>query len=224
MAPRLCFVHLLVLLLLTAAPAVARQDLTATPLDLAAMILTPDDLAAAGWDGLELASGQTLSADDLAYRAVWPQGAGEEQDAVRDALLAAGWHQGYAATFDTPWDANRTNPGYQAEVEIVVYADASGAAAGFALIPDVYATGPVTPVTGTRRIGDDSRLVRVAARDPQAGVPSQELALGLRLGHLTAHVLLRDWTGGKPTVAAIETIADRLLARIASVAHDGGSD
>ena len=107
-------------------------------------------------------------------------------------------------------------------MEVAAYADASGAAQGFALIPDVYTTGPVTAVPGTRPIGDDSRLTRVAARDPQAGTPSNELALGFRQGRFTARVLLRDWTGEEPAVVAVEALAARLSARIERVLHDGG--
>jgi hypothetical protein len=186
------------------------------------MTLTPADLAAVGWDDLGLTSGQTLSVTDLADRAVWPVGAGEEQDAVQDALLGAGWQQGYGAAFGSLWDPNRTDPGRQIELEVVAYADAPGAARGFALIPDVYTTGPVTAVPGTRPIGDDSRLTRVAARDPQAGTPSNELALGFRQSRLTARVLLRDWTGDEPTIVEIEALAARLSARVERVLHDGG--
>ena len=98
MTPRSCLVLLVVWLLGSAAPTAAHAAAPA-PLDLAAMTLTPADLAAVGWDGLGLASGQTLSATDLADRAVWPAGAGEEQDAVYDALLKAGCQQAYGASF-----------------------------------------------------------------------------------------------------------------------------
>jgi len=223
MISRCCLILLFVWLLSSAAPTTARSDSPA-PVDLAAMTLTPADLAAVGWDDLGLASGQTLSVTDLADRAVWPAGAGEEQDAVQDALLGAGWQQGYAATFASLWDPNRTDPGRQVDVEVVAYADAPGAAQGFALVPDVYATGPATAVLGTLTIGDESRLTRVAARDPQAGTPSNELALGFRHGRFTARVLLRDWTGDEPTIAAVQALAARLSARIERVVRDGGPE
>jgi hypothetical protein len=185
------------------------------------MTLTPDDLSAAGWDGLGLDVGQMLSVDDLATRAIWPQGAGEELDAVRAALRAAGWQQGYTIAFGALWDPHRSNLGRQAEIEITAYADPTGAAQAFTLVPDVYPTGPLSAVTGTRLIGDEFRLVRVAARDPQAGTPYQELALGFRNGRLTARVLLRDWTGAEPALAEVEVLADRLLARIERVLRRG---
>jgi hypothetical protein len=210
-------------LLSSTIPATARSESPA-PVDLAAMTLTPADLEAAGLADLGLTSGQTLSVTDLADRAVWPAGAGEEQDAVRDALDAAGWQQGYGVILASLWDPNRSDLGLQVEVEIVAYADAPGAAQGFALVPDVYATGPVTAVSGTRPIGDDSRLTRVAARDPQAGTPSQELSLGFRQGRLTARVLVRDWSGDEPTLAKIEALAARLSARIERVVEDGGPE
>ena len=220
MVPRCWLILSLIWLFSGAATTTARSE--SPPVDLAAMTLTPADLAAVGWTDLGLTSGQTLSVTELADRAVWPAGEGEKQDAVQDALLGAGWQQGYGATLDSLWDPNRTDPGRQVEVEVVAYVDAPGAAHGFALVPDVYATGPVTAVPATRPIGDDSRLTRVAARDPQAGTPSHELALGFLQGRFTARVLLRDWTGEEPAVAAVEALAARLSAHIERVLHDGG--
>jgi hypothetical protein len=207
-------------LLISADPAAARQESPA-PLDLAAMVLTPADLATVGWDGLGLQSGQLLAVTDLAARAVWPSGAGAAQDAVRDDLRAAGWQQGYTVTLATLWDPSRSDLGRQVEIELDAYGDAAGAAQGLALVPDVFPTGPITPVTGEREIGEASRLVRVAARDPQAGTPNQELALGFRVDHLTAHILLRDWSDEPPAVATIEALAERLLGRIEQVLRDG---
>jgi hypothetical protein len=221
MIPRCLLILSFIWLLSSAATTTARSESPA-PADLAAMTLTPADLTAVGWAGLGLTSGQTCSVTDLADRAVWPAGAGEEQDAVQDALLGAGWQQGYGATLDSLWDPNRTDPGRQVDVEVLAYVDAPGAAQGFTLVPDVYSTGPVTAVSGTRSIGDGSRLTRVAARDPQAGTPSNELALGFRQGRFTARVLLRAWTGEEPAVAAVEALAARLSARIERVLRDGG--
>jgi hypothetical protein len=221
MTPRSCLVLLLIFLFATAAPTAA-QEVSPPSLDLAAMRLGPDDLATVGWDGLGLASGQMLSVTDLADRAVWPAGAGEERDAIQDALVAAGWQQGYGVSFATFWDPNRTDLGRQLEMEIVAYADAAGATEGFVLVPDVFATGPVEAVSGTHRIGDEARVTRVAARDPQAGTPSRELALGFRHGRFTGRVLLRDWTESEPEVATVEALATRLLTRIDQVTRDGG--
>jgi len=212
-----------VLLLSSTASATAQSESPA-PVDLAAMTLTPADLAAVGLADLGLTSGQTLSAADLADRAIWPAGAGEEQDAVRDTLDAAGWQKGYGVILASLRDPNRSDLRRQVEVEVAAYADAPGAAQGFALVPDVFETGPITAVPGTHPIGDDSRLTRVAARDPQAGTPSHELALGFRQGRLTARVLIRDWSGDEPTLATIEALAVRLSARLGRVLEDGGPE
>ncbi len=219
MAP---FAHLVLaffVLCAASAPAAAGPD--PAPLDLAAMALTPDDLAVAGWDGLGLQSGWMLSVEELAYRAVWPKGEGAEQDAMRDRLLNAGWQQGHASTFATFWDPNRAGAGREVTVEIVAYADPTGAAKGFASVPDVYATGPLEPVPGMYPIGDEARLMRVDARDPQAGEPAQELALGFRRGRLTASVLLRDWAGTEPAVTVAEALAAQLLTKMERIVQEG---
>jgi hypothetical protein len=93
MIPRCLLILSFIWLLSSAATTTARSESPA-PADLAAMTLTPADLTAVGWAGLGLTSGQTRSVTDLADRAVWPAGAGEEQAAVQDALLSAGWQQG----------------------------------------------------------------------------------------------------------------------------------
>src|SRR3954469_2740345 len=112
---RCCLILVFVSVLNSTAPATPISGSPA-PVDLAAMTLTPADLEAAGLADLGLDSGQTLSVTDLADRAVWPAGAGEEQDAVRDTLDAAGWQQGYGATLASLRDPNRSDPGHQVEV------------------------------------------------------------------------------------------------------------
>ena len=194
--PRWIFLFL-VLFLTTSAPTAAQQDSSAAPLDLAAMTLSPADLAAAGWDDLGLTAGQSLSVVDLAERAVWPTGAGPERDGVRDALLAAGWQQAYTATFATFWAPNRADLGRQVEVEIVAYADDAGAATGFALVPDVFPTGQVELVTDTFHFmqadqasawlqEQSARLVQgagvaCAAEDDVTGVGDEAIAVTLAL-------------------------------------------
>ena len=93
MIPRCFLILWFVWLLSSAAPTAARSESPA-PVDLAAMTLTPADLAAVGWTDLGLTSGQTLSVTDLADRAVWPAGAGEEQDAVRTPSSAPAGNRG----------------------------------------------------------------------------------------------------------------------------------
>jgi hypothetical protein len=222
MTSRRCLTTLFLLLLLplspSLAPAAAQTVSEPDALELAAMCLTASDFAAAGWADLELVWDWNPTAADLADRAVWPAGAGDERDAVQTSLLAAGWQHAYTASFAVPSDAEVAIPGRQAEVELVAYADTAGATAGFALVPDAYPTGPIEPVTGARTIGDESRLVRVEARDPQAGTPNHELILGFRTGRFTARILLRDWGDEWPQVATIENLGSRLLARIAASA------
>ena len=202
------------LLPVAVASCAVRAESAPAAIDLAAMSLVGEDFAAVSWGDLAVGSEWRPTAADLADRAVWPTGAGDELDAVEAELLAVGWQQAYAASYTAQPDLDQTFPGRQAEIEIVAYADERGAEAGFALIPDTYPTGPTTATDGSRRIGDESRLFRVAARDPQAGTPNQELVLGFRSGRFTVRILLRDWSGEEPEVATIEELGARLLERI----------
>src|SRR5829696_610435 len=194
------------------------------PLDLAAMILTPADLSQAGLEKFGGSSGRALTVDDLAARVVWPEGEGESLDAAREALLAARWSQAQAAVLTTVRDF--VNPGTisDVEVEVVAYADAAGATAGFLLVPDAYPTGDIAEVAGSGVIGDQSRITRIDGHDPGAGTPSQELALGFRSGHLTARVLIRNLSNETPEVAEIEALAKTLEARIETVLRGGAPD
>jgi hypothetical protein len=192
------------------------------PLDLAAMTLTPDDLADLGMDGFGFGDGRTLAADNLADRAVWPAGEGEELAEVRDDLVAAGWRQAYLAVLTTVRDYDNPGPSRDVEIEVVAYADAAGAAQGFSLVPDAYATGEMEEVAGGETIGDESRITRIDAHDAGAGTPYAELALGFRQGNLTARVLLRNPQEEPPQVDEIEALAEALLTRIERVLEDGG--
>ncbi len=194
------------------------------PLDLAAMILTPADLALAGLEEFGGSSGRALTVDDLAARVVWPEGDGESLVAARETLLAAGWSQAQAAVLTTVRDF--VNPGTisDVEVEVIAYADADGATAGFLLVPDAYPTGDTADVAGSELIGDESRITRIDGHDPGSGTPSQELALGFRTGRLTARVLIRNLSNETPEVTEIEALAKVLESKIELVLGDGAPD
>lgn len=196
-------------------PTTAATPVQNLPLDLAAMVLTSTDLAGAGQDGYGWSAGRILSVDNLADRVAWPEGQGETFALTRDTLLyGAAWRQGYEVVLTTIRDFDNPGPIRDVEIELDAYADPTGAATGFALVPDAYATGEMTPIEGTVTIGDESRITQIDAHDPGAGTPSPELAIGFRLGHLTARVLIRDQGDRPPTVAEVEALARALDTKI----------
>lgn len=187
---------------------------SAAPLDLASVMLTPDEIASAGFAGLGFDDGRTLQAQDLADRAVWPAGDGPERDTLATKLSDAGFVQGYAARATTIRDPAASAAITDVEWEVDAYADPAGASTGFALVPDTYPTGPQTPEAGSRTFGDASRITRVDARDPQSGFATAELALGFRTGAVTAFVLVRTPDAALATIAQIERLAGLLLAKV----------
>ena len=219
----LLLVPLLFVLLPRSASTAAQQNAPSGSIDLAAMVLTPTDLAAVGWDGLGLQAGQTLAVSDLAARAVWPTGTGAKQDAMRNDLLAAGWQQGYTVTLATLWDPHRSDLGRQVEIELEAYADAAGAAQGWARVPDVFPTGTITPVTGEREIGEALAPGAGGGTRSPGGNPQPGTGPWLSSTRTsTAHILVRDWSDGQPRRGDGEAVAERLLARVEQVLRDGG--
>jgi hypothetical protein len=182
--------------------------------DLAAVVLTPDDLAQAGLPGLGFESGQYVTAQDMAAIAIWPTGAGPELDALTAQVEEAGFQQAYNARATTNRESGDLSAIVDVEWGVTRYATPEGAAMGFTLLPDALVTGTQSTEQGTETIGDDSRITRIDAHDPGAGSPSAELVLGFRTGAITAHVLLRRPVDSPPNVDQIEQLARMLAHKI----------
>jgi hypothetical protein len=186
----------LVLALTVRVPGAARQAATpvaaGTGLDLASIVLTPDDLAPVGLTGFERkGNGDPRAfADYVAGRADYLN---KDPDELEQILTDAGWQAGYTTNLGKP-----TEPGNPESVEsaivfisVFAYADADGAATGYDVNRDYSGVTNATIDTMLApedTLGDASFTVRTLGDfDPEAG-PSDEVAIVLRVDRLVAAV------------------------------------
>ena len=197
----------------------------AAALDLAAMTLTPADLDAVGLDGFGLERGQRLSLRDEAANAAVARG-GEPTEAEATAfaapLRAAGYGERYLAALARADGDDPDRVALRVVSSVTAYADAAGAAAGFALLEDEAAMPTAADVAGAAPLGDRSELTRDRGTTPDLGEPFRSLDLTFQTGNLTAGVTVHDNADREPAVATVEALAARLLERIAAV-RAGGS-
>ena len=203
------------------------------PLDLAAMALVPADVDIPGlgrWFGASFTLDQ-----DVAEQA---QFGGKDPEAVREALVAAGWQRHYVSRLDAPVEYGAEEPVWALAVRSYVreFVDADGAAAAFTFMEDESgAPSPssgATPVAGgvslsedipgTRVIGDESEITRHQGIVSSTGLPYDALDLTFRVGNLVAGVQVSDYTGGEPEVSDVEALAQTYLERIEQVRAEGG--
>lgn len=226
----LAVVATLLLGLVSSSFGIASAQDTGTPspqvpdVDLPAMILTPIDLADLGLTGFGVQSSTFVPLRNVVNGTARRTGA--EAEAVRSTLESAGWQRQYRLLLATPRDAAADPPGVASRIVInlVHFADADGAAAGFTFLEDESANlageGTPTPqdVAGTHTVGDQSEItstIRGGGDDRSEGGPS--LSLSFRRGEMVASVALVNVNGAAPEVAQIEAIADRLLANLDAV-------
>jgi hypothetical protein len=218
-----------------AAPAVGAESYTGT-LNLPAMVLTPSDLEAAGFPGYgKLGDGTFVPLDVLVAYTARVRGLPEAE--VRDAYQDAGWRRFYGTHLGLPSvPGDRESRANQVAFSFVAeYADAAGAAAAFAALAKHGDDLParLDAVVGTAVVGDESRIEATVVADPAFGTDT-ELAIQFRRGTLIGSVGFEvccdaaslvgmaayappdAWPvpGAAATVAEIESLAARLLAKI----------
>ena len=221
--------------LLTLAPALSRgavaaeEDDYAGALNLPAMVLTPADLEAAGFPGYGKFGDGTF-VPFASFVATTAAFRGLPVEAVQAASLEAGWRRFYGSTMGVPSvpDAPDCGASQVAFSFVNEYANAAGAGVAFAALGARGAAGQarIAAVAGTSILGDESRIESTVVADPAVG-PKTGLSVVFRRDNVIGSAgfeVLGNTPSAPPaaapgpalvaTVATVETLAARLLAKV----------
>ena len=226
------FAHQLVTLLVLAsllAPATVAAQATPTArtptLDLAAMTLSPNDLAALGITGYGRANASSLR--DAETDAL-VQADGDAIAAARRLALydQVGFQSRYLGSLLRPrlplefYPSGLVAAESRISTSITEFATAGGAETAFLVNENELDDTPGRDVPGTVPFGDGSELTRSTGTETESGSPLQRLELSFRLDNLIAEVTIVDYQNIEPAVATAEQLAGRLLAKIELVRSD----
>ncbi|MGH2559891.1 MAG: hypothetical protein ACRDJH_12565, partial [Thermomicrobiales bacterium] len=194
------------------------------PPDLAAMTLTPEDLAGDGLAGYGVGFGEMSFPD--AVIASLAESRGLSEDEVREILEDAGFARRYDSYLYLPDDdADPAGPVGRMVVSYVLeFADVDGAAAAWEFLEDESGSATAEDVQDFPRLGqfgDELEATRDRGEDSATGDPFATLDTSFRLGRLHAGVAIVDWHGDEPPLADGEKLARRLLERVESTLDEG---
>ena len=180
--------------------------------DLAAMTLTPGDLAAAGLDGYVVADGGTAFADGIIASTAAGRGLSEAD--VAAVLEGAGLSRRHESALYHPVDP--ADP--ESDVDLVVssyameFRDQAGAAAAWEFLEDETGSATARDLPELRDLGDGSEVTVDSGEDAD-GSPYHLLDLTIRTGPRILGVAVIDWSGGEPSPVLMHALGERLLER-----------
>jgi hypothetical protein len=185
-----------------------------TPLDLAALVLRPDDMGSPGWVhlGAFVQSLEAEAADVAGYR-----GRGLAADEVAGRLRAIGWQREYVAVLGLPSEADDTVQTRIVRSYITEYGDVAGAAAGFVYLEDESGVLSATDVPLDRALGEEAEATR--DRGISQGRPFRSLDVTFRIGNLVAGVTVVNYPAEEfvePDLAEAGALAATLAGRLSS--------
>jgi hypothetical protein len=215
-------VALLLCATLLGAPAHAQEATfaPATPgFDLAAMTLTPSELAALGLPGFGLAN---LSSLRNAETDAIVQSDGDALQAARRLSEndANGFRARYVGSLLRPAIPLETvSPGRLASeirvsTSVTEFTSSEGAAAAFAFNEGELDDAPGEDVRGTRVFGDESELTRSTGTEGTTGRPLQRLELAFRLDSTIGEVNIVNYENIEPEIETAERLGAALLAKV----------
>ncbi len=207
---------------LMAAPALAQEATfaPATPgFDLAAMTLTPSEIASLGLPGFGLANQSSL------------------RNAETDALVQADGDTLQAATRLAMYEDNGFRARYVGSLlrpvspleqlsagliaadtrvssSVTEFTSSEGAAAVFAFNEGEMDDAPGEDVPGTRVFGDESELTRSTGTEPVTGRSLQRLELAFRLDSTIGEVNIINYGNVEPEIETAERLGAALLAKM----------
>jgi hypothetical protein len=209
--------------MLPAAQAVGAQDASpvpspdagAAPLDIAAMALTPDDLADAGFADFLIADGRSQTLED---RVAEQATGGNDPLRVRASLSGLGWVLGYRSRLAHPITAGKGE--YDAVISsgIVQFADPKGAEAGWGYISQTDTeAGEGTPVASPRPLGDRSRFIDLGNVSLADGKSQAGFRVVFQRGLLVGDLIVFAVPDRSLPVADVQELGERQLERMEQV-------
>ena len=215
------------LLLGSAAPVVAATPPTpvvpgeyalSIPIDLAALMLVPDDIDIPGGNfGYE--TGRYTAVEDTVGTITSLTGG--EAEPIRAELVLAGWRQGYFARIASPSGNDPSLAGYLVYSGVTRYASAAGASIGYRLLADAYVDGGYVAARDETPIGDVSTVTRSRISNVD-GSMSQVLNAIFRTGPFVVHYFLVDGADEPPPITLAAELGEVLLDRIQRSERDPG--
>lgn len=197
-----------------------------TQLDLAAMTLTPTDVASIGLTGFGLA-GQSSLRDAEAESVLQTGGRSRESEEILAAYRANGFRFRYVGSLLKPrLPLERLPSGFFAaeqrlSTSIAEYATSAGAAASFGLNEGLLDERPGIDLSNSA-IGNESELSRSTGREAGTHTRFQRLELTFRVDNLIAEVSIIDFDDIEPEVATVERLAALLLEKINRARQEPG--
>lgn len=202
------------------ASPVASPAAGVAPLDVAAMALTPDDLADNGFADFLVADGRTQTLDD---RVAEQAAGGGDPAQIRTLLTGLGWIRGYRSRLAHPIAAGNEDFDALVSSGIVQFADPDGSEAGWGLISQLdTGAGEGTPTASPRTLGDRSRLIDLGAVSLDDGKMHAGFRLVFQRGALVGDLIVFAAPDQTLTVSDVQALGERQLERMERVLADGG--
>jgi hypothetical protein len=206
---------------LTVVPLQGAWAQESPPLDLPAALLTPADVADAGFGNYGVSGGWYISPEDRVHRllqADWEQG--EAEAAVEESGVGMEYRSLLYEVSDVPHDTS--DQGVVIQSTLVEYETADQASEGFAAFEDETGVEGAEDLSDPPAIGDETEVTEFIfpADNPMSALPVHEIDVSFRIGNVTAIVAVAGFDESVERDAA-EQLAERLVERVVSLVEDG---
>ena len=206
---------------LTMVPLHGASAQESLPLDLPAALLTPADVADAGFGDYGVSGGWYISPQDRVYRllqADWERG--EAEAAVEESGVGMEYRSLLYEVSDVPHDTS--DPGIVIQSTLVEYDSADQASEGFAAFEDETGVDGAEDLSDPPAIGDETEVTEFifAADNSMSALPVHEIDVSFRIGNVTAIVAVAGFDETVDRDSA-EQLAERLAENVISLVEDG---
>ena len=206
---------------LTMVPLHGASAQESLPLDLPAALLTPADVADAGFGEYGVSGGWYISPEDRVHRLLaddWVRG--EAEAAVEESGVGMEYRSLLYEVSDVPHDTN--DQGIVIQSTLVEYDTPDQASEGFAAFEDETGVDGAEDLSDPPAIGDETEVTEFIfpADNPMSALPVHEIDVSFRIGAVTAIVAVAGFDETVDRDAA-EQLAKRLVENVVSLVEDG---